>query len=147
MPGGASVFSDVAPTDPACKGVHFIAAQNVTTGCAPSLYCPATAVTRSEMSVFVARAIVAPGGGASVPVTYGPDAVTGASYSCSAGSPNLHFSDVSVSDTFCKHVHFLWARGVIAGCSASHYCPAGEVGRDEMAKFLSNAFDLKLYAP
>jgi CSLREA domain-containing protein len=146
-PGGVSLFSDVAPTDAACKSVHYIASQNVTTGCAPSLYCPGTTVTRAEMSIFVARAIVAPGGGAAVPVSYGPDPVTGASYSCSAGSPSLHFSDVSVSDTFCKHAHFLWARGVIAGCSASQYCPSGQVGRDEMAKFLSNAFDLKLYGP
>jgi hypothetical protein len=73
--------------------------------------------------------------------------VTGRSYSCSVGSPDLHFSDISASDSFCKHVHFLWARGVIAGCSATQYCPTGQVGRGEMAKFLSHAFGIQLYGP
>jgi hypothetical protein len=73
--------------------------------------------------------------------------VTGFSYSCDPSSPNLYFTDVSVSDTFCKHVHFLWAKGIIAGCSGNQYCPTTEVGRDEMSKFLSNAFGLLLYGP
>ena len=146
-PGGTSLFTDVSPTDIFCKSVHYIAVQNVTSGCATSLYCPTELVSRSQMGIFVAKAMVAPGGGAAVPQTYGPDPVTGLSYSCDAGSPNLHFTDVSTSDTFCKHVHFLWAKGVIAGCSASQYCPVLDVGRDEMAKFLSNAFRLLLYGP
>ena len=146
-PGGVSLFTDVAPTAPACKSVHYLAAQNVTSGCAASLFCPATLVNRAEMSIFVAKGVVAPGGGGAVPTTYGPDPVTGFSYSCAAGSPNLHFTDISTSDNFCKHAHFLWAKGVISGCSATQYCPAGQVGRDEMAKFLSNAFGLVLYGP
>ena len=44
----------------------------------------------------MANGIVAPGGGASVPQTYGPDPVTGFSYSCDPGSSSLHFGDVSV---------------------------------------------------
>ena len=144
---GTSVFTDVSPTDIACKGVHYIASQNVTGGCDPSLYCPALEVTRAEMAIFVARAIVAPGGGTAVPQTYGPDPVTGFSYSCNPASPNLHFTDVAVSDNFCKHTHFLWAKGVIAGCSSNEYCPIEQVGRDEMAKFLANAFRLELYGP
>ncbi len=88
-----------------------------------------------------------PGGGSSVPLAYGPDPVTGFSYSCSSASPSIHFTDVPVSDTFCKSVHFLWARGVIAGCAATLYCPSLPVTRDQMAKFLSNAFGLSLYGP
>jgi len=90
---------------------------------------------------------VAPAGGGGVPATYGPDPVTGYSYSCSAGSPNVHFTDVPVTNTFCKHVHYLWARGMITGCSGSTYCPADPVTRDTMAKFLSTAFKLSLYGP
>ena len=146
-PGGVSLFSDVSPTAPACKSVHYLAAQNVAGGCAPGLFCPAALVSRAEMSIFVAKGIVAPGGGPAVPTTYGPDPVTGLSYSCNPATPNLHFTDVSTGDTFCRHVHFLWAKGVISGCSATQYCPAGQVGRDEMAKFLSNAFRLLLYGP
>ena len=66
--------------------------------------------------------------------------MTGRSYSCDAGSPNLNFTDVLVSNGFCKHVHYLWVKGIIAGCGAATYCPAGEVTRDQMAKFLVNAF-------
>jgi hypothetical protein len=124
-----------------------MAVQNVTLGCSGSLYCPATNLSRSEMAVFIARALVAPGGGAAVPQTYGPDPATGLSYSCNAGSPNLHFVDVPVSDSFCKHVHFLWAKGIIAGCSANQYCPADGVTRDQMSKFLGTAFNLVLYGP
>ena len=80
-------------------------------------------------------------------MTYGPDPVTGLSYSCNSGSPNVHFTDVPVTDTFCKHVHFLWARGIIAGCTSTTYCPTGTVSRDQMAKFLVNAFALSLYGP
>ena len=145
--GGTSLFSDIAPGNIACKSVHYIAAQNVTGGCGGGLFCPAQNVSRSEMSLFVARGIVAPAGGAAVPLAYGPDPVTGLSYSCDAGSPNLHFTDVSTADAYCKHVHFLWARGVIAGCTATAYCPGGQVGRGEMAKFLANAFRLRLYGP
>ena len=82
-----------------------------------------------------------------MPLTYGPDPSTGLSYSCNAASPNLHFTDISVSDTFCKHVHYLWARGIVSGCSANQYCPTQGVTRDQMARFLGNAFNLVLYGP
>jgi hypothetical protein len=144
--GGVSLFTDVAPTDPACKAVHYIAAKNVTAGCAPNLFCPAPNVLRSDMAIFVARAIVAPGGGAAVPLTY-TDGGTGLSYSCNAASPNLHFTDIHVTDPFCKHVHYLWARGMVAGCTATTYCPSLDVTRDAMSKFLVNAFQLVLYRP
>jgi hypothetical protein len=95
----------------------------------------------------VAKGIVAPGGGSAVPLTYGPDPVTGRSYSCAGASPNLNFADVLVSNVFCKHVHYLWAKGIIAGCGAATFCPTGEVTRDQMAKFLVNAFKLGLQGP
>jgi hypothetical protein len=80
-------------------------------------------------------------------MTYGPDPTTGLSYSCDAGSPNVHFTDVMATDAFCRHVHYLWAKGIIAGCSGTTYCPSGTVSRDQMAKFLVNAFALSLYGP
>ena len=145
--GGVSLFTDVLPTDIFCRHVHYIAAQNVTLGCSASKFCPADPVSRVEMAAFVAKAIVAPNGGPAVPTTYGPDPVTGLSYSCDAGSPDVHFSDVPATNSFCKHVHYLWAKGIIAGCSSTTYCPTGSVSRDQMAKFLANAFKLILYAP
>ena len=145
--GGTSLFTDVAPTDIFCKHVHYMAVQNVTLGCGGGQYCPSGPITRSDMAIFVAKAIVAPNGGAGVPLTYGPDPVTGLSYSCAVGSPNLHFTDVGTSDSFCKQVHFLWARNIVSGCSATTYCPTQGVTRDQMARFLGNAFNLVLYAP
>jgi hypothetical protein len=145
--GGTSLFEDVSPTDSFCKGVHFIASEAVTTGCSPAHFCPSPGVTRAEMAIFLAKAIVAPNGGAAVPETYGPDPVTGLSYSCDPASPNRHFDDVALTDSFCRHVHFLWARGDIAGCAATEYCPTANVTRDQMAKFLANAFHLQLYGP
>jgi hypothetical protein len=91
--------------------------------------------------------MVAPGGGPAVPTTYGPDPVTGFSYSCDLATPNLHFADVPASAPFCRHVHYLWARGVVTGCSATEFCPAPLVGRDAMSKFMTNAFQVKLYGP
>ena len=145
--GGASAFTDVLPTDSFCRHVHYIAVKNVTAGCGPSLYCPNDLVSRLQMASFVAKAMVAPGGGPAVPPTYGPDPVTGLSYSCETGSPNTHFTDVPATDPFCKHAHFLWAKGVVTGCTATTYCPDSDVARDEMAKFLGNAFQLVLYEP
>jgi hypothetical protein len=144
---GASLFADVAPTDSFCKHAHYLASQNVTLGCSATLYCPAATVSRLEMAGFVARAMRAPGGGSAVPVSYGPDPGTGRSYNCSTTTPNVHFADVPVADPFCKHAHYLWARGVIAGCSPTQYCPGSSVKRSEMAKFLANAMGLELYGP
>jgi hypothetical protein len=145
--GGVSRFSDVTPTDSFCSHVHYIGAQNVTLGCSATQYCPGDAITRDAMASFIAKAVVAPGGGNAVPVTYGPDPVTGLSYSCAAGSPNLHFTDVPVSNAFCRHIHYLWAKGIVSGCSATQYCPSAPVARDAMAKFIGNGFGLELYVP
>ena len=145
--GGVSLFTDVAPTDGACRHVHYIASQNVTLGCSATAYCPTQAITRDAMASFIAKALVAPGGGSAVPLTYGPDPGTGRSYSCAAASANLHFTDVPVSNAFCRHIHYLWARGIVDGCTPTTYCPGQAVNRDAMAKFISNAFGLKLYAP
>jgi hypothetical protein len=145
--GGESLFYDVHPTDPYCKHFHYLAAQNVMPACNGFFECPSQPVPRDQMAGVVARAMVAPSGDAAVPLTYGPDPVTGLSYSCSAASPAIHFTDVGMSSPSCRLVHFLWARGVIAGCGPDTFCPRGDITRGEMAKFLVNAFDLKLYGP
>jgi S-layer family protein len=146
-PGGHSLFTDVSPTDAFCRHVHYLAAENVTTGCGNNQYCPTSVVTRDTMASFIAKAIVAPGGGNAVPLTYGPDPGTGFSYSCDPTSPNIHFSDVPTSNAFCKHIHYLWARGIVTGCTPTTYCPTQTVARDAMAKFIANGFGLQLYRP
>ena len=143
--GGTSLFSDVPPTNPFCRHVHYIYSTNVTTGCEPGKYCPDPNVTRAQMALFISRAIA--GNDAAVPVAYGPDPVTGRSYSCNPGSPNLHFTDITTSDIFCRATHFLWAKDVISGFPDGSYGPTLEVTRGAMAKFLANGFKLVLYGP
>ena len=107
-------------------------------------YCPNGTITRIEMAAFIAKAIVAPLGGTAIPLSY-TDPVTNLSYNCNGA--NIHFTDVPYSNVFCKHVHFLWAKGIIGGISPTLYGPTQLVTRDAMAKFLSNAFTLLLYGP
>ncbi len=146
--GGVSLFTDVQPTDIFCRSVHYIASRNVTLGCATGKYCPGDPVTRTQMAAFVAKAIPPPPMTVTVPIVYGPDPVTGRSYDCrQEQTTNTFFTDVPAADPFCKHVHFLWARGIIAGCGGSLYCGNDPVTREAMAKFLSNAFELQLYGP
>jgi hypothetical protein len=145
--GGVSLFTDVAPEDVFCKHLHWLAAQKVTLACAATELCPSQNVHRDAMAGFIAEALVAPGGDEAVPLTYGPDPATGRSYSCDEGSPNLHFIDLPVSDPHCRHANYLWARGLIAGCSETAFCATADVTRDQMAKFLVNAFGLTLYGP
>ena len=145
--GGVSLFSDVSPTDGFCRHVHYLALQNVTLGCNTGQYCPNQTVTRDAMASLIAKAIVAPAGGNAVPLAYGPDPNTGLSYSCDAVSPNIHFSDVPASHPFCRHIHFLWAKGIVTGCSATQFCPGQPVHRDAMAKFIASGFGLELYGP
>jgi hypothetical protein len=80
-------------------------------------------------------------------MTHGPDPATGFSYSCDPSNPEIHFTDVPATSAFCKHAHFLWARGIISGCGATEYCPDNPVARDQMARFLNNGFGVRLYAP
>ncbi len=143
--GGNSVFTDIAPTDPFCKHFHYIAARNMMPGCGDFSQCPSRLLSRLEMAETVARALVSPDGDGQIPATYGPDPITGRSYSCDTGIS--HFTDVSPSSASCAHANFLWALDVIAGCGPDTFCPDGDITRGEMAKFLVNAFDLKLYGP
>ncbi|HKF42493.1 MAG TPA: S-layer homology domain-containing protein, partial [Thermoanaerobaculia bacterium] len=136
--GGQSQFTDIAASDPFCRHVHYIFSTGVTTGCVttpPRQYCPSDNVSRGQMALFIARAVA--GGDASVPVTYGPDPVTGRSYSCDPMSPNLHFIDITTSDIFCRHTHFLWAKDVISGFPDNSYQPNLNVSRGAMSKFLA----------
>ena len=126
--------------------MHYLGAQNVTLGCGLLTYCPSENVTRDAMASFIAKAIVAPGGGNAVPLTY-TDPVTTLSYSCDTRHPGPPLR------RRCRLPYFLQA----------HPLPLGErnrvgllldavlsgqtVTRDAMAKFIANGFGLRLYRP
>ena len=54
--GGHSLFFDVAPDDPWCSAVHYLAAEEVTAGCGGGAYCPADPIARDQMAVFLNKA-------------------------------------------------------------------------------------------
>jgi hypothetical protein len=53
-------FSDVPCSSPFAKWVNEVAARGVTSGCGGSNYCPASAVTRGQMAVFLTTAFELP---------------------------------------------------------------------------------------
>lgn len=142
--GGISRFADVAPNDAACRHVHLLAGNGVDlqSGCADTgTACVGDTTTRAAMAVMVAGAI-APGGDAGIPIA-GTFTDSGAprSYSC-AQAGGSHFSDVEASQASCRHINYLWARGVIDGFGDGTFRSGSAVTRVQMAKFLANAFGL-----
>ena len=54
-PATGTAFSDVPAGYWAASWIEQLAAEGITTGCAPGLYCPESAVTRAQMAAFLAR--------------------------------------------------------------------------------------------
>jgi M6 family metalloprotease-like protein len=141
VPGGQSVFADVAPDDVGCRFIHYIAAKEITAGCDATRYCPANVVTRWQVAVFLARAMT---GGGELPVSGTVSGLGG--FNCVSGGTSV-FSDVPPTDAACRHIHFLASQSITAGCGGGAYCPAADLRRDQMAVFISKAFGLRLYHP
>jgi hypothetical protein len=47
------------------------------------------------------------------------------------------FTDVAASSAFCSNIQWLYNRGVTTGCTATTFCPAQFVRRDQIAAFLN----------
>ena len=97
-------------------------------GCGGGNYCPASAVTREQMSVFVLRTLD--------PALNPPPCVP----------PNF-YGDVPETSPFCPWIEELTRGGVVVGCGGGNYCPAAPVTREQMAVFISATFGLTLYGP
>ncbi len=137
-PGGASLFLDVPPDDGGCASIHYIAAAGITAGCGVGSYCPSAELNRWQMAVFLAKALAA---GGPIPTT---GTVPGlGDFACSPGGQSV-FADVAPDDPGCAHVHDMAVRQVTVGCGGSSYCPQDPLARDQMAVFMTKAFDLKL---
>jgi len=141
--GGVSLFSDVTPSDGFCAAIHWLAAAGQSFGCAeqPPLqktWCPAATIDRGALAEILARALT--GDDAAVPAKRANPG-NGRGYDCTDGLPNA-FSDVPDSSPLCRHVYFIWSQGVIDGFGNGIYGPTSAVPRDQMSKFLVNAFTL-----
>ena len=60
-PGCAGVFSDVSCPGPFSDWIEQLAAEGITGGCAPGLYCPTSPVSRAQMAVFLLKSEHGPG--------------------------------------------------------------------------------------
>jgi len=125
-------FADVSSSNPFCPYIEALYFTGVVAGCqeTPSLlYCPANLTQRQAMAKFIciAMELAHPG-------------------SCSATACAGIFQDVTASNPFCPYIEALYTGGVVSGCSASplHYCPGSLVQRNQMAKFIVNAFGFTL---
>jgi len=142
--GGTSLFpNDVPPTDGGCRHVHYIFGKGVTAGCAPGSFCPTDATNRWQTAVFMAVALA--GSGAAVPVSGTVPGV--GDYDCVAGGTSLFPNDVPPTDGGCRHVHYIYAQGLTAGCAPGSFCPSETLTRDQMAVFLSQGFHFTQYGP
>ena len=119
-------FSDVSPTHWAYKHIEYAVSQNVVKGYADGTYLPGVTVDRGTMAVYVARAMVAPGGDAAI-----PDPV-----------PPATFPDVPDTYWSYKQVEYCVGQGVVKGYDDGLYHPERVVTRDQMAVYIARAFGL-----
>ena len=114
-----SGFLDVPTSHVLYPFVEALVRRGVTGGCSvtPPLYCPETAVTREQMSVFLLRAKEGE--------AYTPPACT-----------TPPFADVACSSPFSPWIAELARRNVTGGCGGGNYCPTLIVPREQMAVFL-----------
>jgi hypothetical protein len=122
-----NTFNDVPETNPFCRFIEELAARGVVGGCGNNNYCPATAVTRDQMAVFVLRTLD--------PALDPP----------ACGTPR--FADVPASSPFCKWIEELARRNIVTGCGGPNYCPTSPVTREQMGVFIGLTFGLNLYGP
>ena len=52
-PATGTVFSDVPASHPFARWIEQLVAEGITAGCGGGMYCPANAVTRGQMAVFL----------------------------------------------------------------------------------------------
>jgi len=124
-------FTDVSLSDPFSPYIKSIANAGITAGCSttPMMYCPALAVNRAQMAVFLERGI------------------HGSSYVPPAVGGSTGFSDVAISYWAAVWIKQLAADSITGGCGTGIYCPESPVTRAQMAIFLLRAKHGTSYSP
>lgn len=89
----------------------------ITSGCAPTRYCPDDSVTRAQMASFLARALDLP------------------------AASHDHFTDDDASSHEADIDRLAEAR-ITVGCGGTRFCPEGTVTREQMASFLARGLEL-----
>jgi hypothetical protein len=125
---GEPRFLDVQPDNWAAKYVECVAAANIVTGYPDGLYHPDWTITRGQMAVFIARAMVDPTGEEGL-ADYTPPA-------------DPTFVDVPATYWAYKQIELIAGRGVATGYKDGTYRPIGTCTRDQMAVYTARAFGL-----
>ena len=121
-----TVFADVLVGHWASGYIEALAAEGITNGCAPDMYCPDQPVIRAEMAAFLLRTEHGPG--------WTPPSPTG-----------TVFGDVPLSHWAAGWIEALASEGITLGCDVGRYCPEAPVSRAEMAVFLTRTFRFTLH--
>jgi len=119
-------FTDVPSTYWAYRYIEYAKESGVVGGYAEGDYKPLLGVDRSQMAVFVSRAMA--GGDANVPPD--PD-----------GTP--FFPDVPATYWAYRHIEYCHDHGVVSGYEDGYH-PSESVTRAQMAVYIARAFDLAL---
>jgi len=121
-------FPDVDAENWALDYIEYAVDQAVVTGYDDGYYHPEYEVTRDQMAVYVARALVAPTGEAAL-ADYVP-------------SDPRNFPDVPDTSWAYKHIEYCVEHGVVQGYLDGLYHPEITVTRDQMAVYVARAFGL-----
>jgi len=130
VPTGTAVatFADVPLGHWAFDYVEYLAASNVVEGYPDGAYHPEIVVSRGQMAIFIARAIVDPPGEAGL-AGYMPSLIPS-------------FPDVRPGQSYWRHVEYLQEQGVVYGYPDGRYQPEYVVSRGLMAIYVARAFGL-----
>ena len=114
-------FVDVPPEFWASPQIEGMVTAGLVGGYDPTHYLPAVVVRRDQMAMFIARGMLL-------------------STTIPSGPPTPTFVDVPISDIAYNSVEYCKANHVVGGYDPTHYAPAVEVTRDQMAVFIYRAF-------
>jgi uncharacterized repeat protein (TIGR01451 family) len=127
-------FPDVPRTNGFYRFIETILHNRITIGCQNGdFFCPADPVIRAQIAAFVARSIA--GNDTLVPTSSGD-------YNCSTGPSQ--FTDVPITNGFCKHINYLKDLKVVNGCTPTTFCPDIPGTRGQVAVVVARGFEVKL---
>ena len=128
IPPDTSSFTDIATDFWAYKHIEYAIANNIVRGYEDGTYHPEYNVTRDQMAVYVARAMVAASGEAGL-ADYLPAAPR-------------NFPDVPEDFWAYTHIEYCVENDVVQGYDDGYYHPELVVTRDQMAVCVARAFGL-----
>jgi len=136
-PAQDPAFTDVDDTHWAYKYICYAVKQSVVQGYPEGDYRPAAIVTRDQMAVYVARALVAPAGEAAL-ADYVPADPRNFPDVLDTG----YGEDGTAAHWAYRYVEYCVEHGVVQGYDDGLYRPDWDVTRDQMAVYVARAFDL-----